>query len=70
MTDCSTLHIDLQLGQSVRIGDAVVRLEKKHGQVAKLSITAPRALPIKKSPGALECASSTTKEQAHGQHPL
>jgi hypothetical protein len=67
VTDRSTLHIDLRLGQSVRIGDAVVRLEKKHGQAARLRITAPPGLGIKKSPGAQECA-SFMKEQANGQH--
>ena len=34
------MHVDLKLGQVLLIGDAVIRLEKKSGQVARLLIEA------------------------------
>lgn len=43
------LKIDLEPGQSVRIGDfAVVTLEEKSGQRARLAFKADRSIPINK----------------------
>ena len=40
------LRIDLKPGEVLRIGDAVIRLEKKSGQIVSLSIEADRSIPI------------------------
>ena len=40
------LKIELRIGDSVRIGDAVVTLEDKSGKIARLSIEAPKSVPI------------------------
>jgi sRNA-binding carbon storage regulator CsrA len=41
------LRIDLKPGESVAIGDiATVTLEQKSGQIARLSFTADRSIPI------------------------
>lgn len=43
------LKLDLNVGQSVRIGnDVVITLEKKTGQVARLSFEADRSIPIRR----------------------
>ncbi len=41
------LHVDLKLGQVLVVGGAVIRLEKKSGQVARLLIEAAPDTPIK-----------------------
>lgn len=66
-----TMHIDLRVGQSLRLGDAVVTLKEKSGRMARLTVRAPEAVQVRQQPGAQECASSPhwgSKEQAHGQH--
>lgn len=66
-----TMHIDLRVGQSLRLGDAVVTLQGKSGRMARLTVRAPEAVQLRQQPGAQECASSPhrgSKEQAHGQH--
>ena len=40
------LKIELRVGESVRIGDAIVTLEDKSGRVARLSIQADKSVPI------------------------
>lgn len=42
------LKLDLRVGESVKIGDAIVTLEDKSGRVARLSIEASRDVPIRK----------------------
>lgn len=43
------LKLELSPGESVRIGDdVVVTLEKKTGQVARLSFEADRSIPIRR----------------------
>ena len=72
-TATKTLHIDLRVGQSLRVGDAVLTLHEKSGRMARLTVSAPGAVPIQTNHRAQECASSPqrgSKEQAHGQHPL
>ena len=68
-----TMHIDLRVGQSLRVGDAVLTLHEKSGRLARLTVSAPGAVPIQTNRRAQECASTPqrgSKEQAHGQHPL
>jgi len=40
------LKIDIRPGESVKIGEAVITLEDKSGKVARLSIDAPKSVPI------------------------
>ncbi len=40
------LKLELRVGESVKIGDAVVTLEEKSGRIARLAITAPSSVPI------------------------
>ena len=64
-----TMHIDLRVGQSLRLGDAVLTLQEKSGRMARLTVRAPEAVQVRQQPGAQECASSPhqgRKEQAHG----
>lgn len=42
------ITIDLKLGETLRIGEAVVRLESKSGQLARLVIEADKSIPVKK----------------------
>ena len=43
------LKLDISVGESVRIGsDVVITLEKKTGQVARLSFEADRSIPIRR----------------------
>ena len=41
------MHVDLKPGQALIVGDAVIRLEKKSGQVARLLIEAAPETQIK-----------------------
>ena len=64
-----TMHIDLRVGQSLRVGDAVLTLKEKSGRLARLTVRAPGAVQVRQQPGAQECASSPqrgSKEQTHG----
>ena len=40
------LVLDLKVGESVKIGEAVVTLEEKSGRTARLAIEAPRSVPV------------------------
>jgi hypothetical protein len=42
------ISIDLKPGQKLQIGDAIVTLEQKSGQLARLVIDADRSIPVKK----------------------
>ena len=42
------LKLELRVGESVRIGDAIITLEDKSGRVARLSIEADKSVPIKR----------------------
>lgn len=44
------LRLDLKIGQSVRIGDAIVTLDDKSGKVAKLAIEAPKDVKVERVP--------------------
>ena len=41
------MHVDLKPGQALIVGNSVIRLEKKSGQVARLLIEADPDTPIK-----------------------
>ena len=63
-----TMHIDLRVGESLRLGDAVVTLKEKSGRLARLTVRAPGAVQVRQQPGAQECAPTPhrgSKEQAH-----
>lgn len=75
MSATTKLHIELAAGQSLSIGGAIVTLERKSGQRARLTVQAPAGLEIirpKTNPSAHECASSPVqaKEHTHGKYPL
>lgn len=40
------LKLELRVGESVKIGDAVITLDEKSGKVARLSIEADISVPI------------------------
>ena len=64
-----TMHIDLRVGQSLRLGDAVVTLQEKSGRMARLTVRAPEAVQVRQQPSAQECASSPhrgSKEHTYG----
>ena len=65
-------YIELAAGQSITVGDAIVTLQHKSGQRARLLVQAPANTPVThpgrnpvSNPSAHECAPSTPKEQAH-----
>jgi sRNA-binding carbon storage regulator CsrA len=41
------LCLDIRVGESVAIGDAVIRLEKKDGRSSKIVIFADRSIPVR-----------------------
>ena len=45
-----TMHIDLRVGESLRLGDAVLTLKEKSGRMARLTVRAPEALQIRQQP--------------------
>ena len=64
-----TMHIDLRVGQSLRLGDAVLTLQEKSGRMARLTVRAPEAVQVRQQPCAQECASSPqrgSKEHTYG----
>lgn len=62
------MSIDLRVGETLRVGDALIRLERKDGRRVRLLVQAPRTTKIQTppKPRAQECASSNTKEQPNG----
>lgn len=59
----SRMHFDIKVGESLKIGDATVTLQKKAGQLARLSIDAPANVRVEvKSSGA---AAQAAKGIAH-----
>lgn len=43
-----TLHVDLRVGQSMKIGGASVTLEEKSGRLARLKISAPAGVEVQR----------------------
>ena len=62
------LSVDLRIGETLYVGDARIRLERKDGRRVRLLVQAPRTTKIQTppKPRAQECASSTTKEPPNG----
>ena len=56
-----TMHIDLRVGQSLRVGDAVLTLHEKSGRMARLTVRAPGAVQVRQQPGAQIAAPSEEK---------
>lgn len=50
MSVISRMSIDVRPGECLAIGDVLVQVVHKSGQVARLSITAPRSVRIAKNP--------------------
>jgi sRNA-binding carbon storage regulator CsrA len=42
------MHVDLKIGESIKIGEAILKLDDKSGKVVRLSIDADRAIPIQR----------------------
>jgi sRNA-binding carbon storage regulator CsrA len=42
------LKLELRVGESVKIGDAIVTLEDKSGKTARLAIEASKSVPIQR----------------------
>lgn len=42
------LVLDLKVGESIKIGDAVITLEEKSGKNARLLINADKSIPVKR----------------------
>lgn len=42
------LQIDLKVGESVSIGDTIVTLQAKSGQLARLHIQADKSVPVRR----------------------
>ena len=46
MSASSTMHIDMRVGQTIQIGAVRLTLANKSGRQARLSVVAPRDVPI------------------------
>ena len=42
------MHVDLKIGESIKIGEAILKLDDKSGKVVRLSIDADRSIPIQR----------------------
>lgn len=42
------LKLDLRPGEAITIGDAIITLEAKSGQLARLSIQADKSIPVRR----------------------
>lgn len=42
------MHVDLKIGESIKIGDAILKLDDKSGKVVRLSIDADKSIPIQR----------------------
>ena len=42
------MPVDLKIGESIKIGQAILKLDDKSGKVVRLSIDADRAIPIQR----------------------
>lgn len=61
------LKIDLEVGDSVRIGEyAVITLEEKSGQRARIAFQADRSIPIKRVRGEAASPSRIAAEMGIG----
>ena len=60
------MSIDLRIGETLCVGDARIRLERKDGRRVRLLVQAPRTTKIQPpaKPRAQECASTQPEEGA------
>lgn len=42
------MHVDLKIGESIKIGEATLTLDDKSGKVVRLSIDADKTIPIQR----------------------
>ena len=65
-TPIGNLSIDLRIGETLCVGDALIRLERKDGRRVRLLVQAPRTTKIQPpaKPRAQECASTQPEEGA------
>ena len=49
--NAARIALELKEGEAVRIGAAIVRLERKSGRSARLVVQAPRSVPVRRSIG-------------------
>jgi sRNA-binding carbon storage regulator CsrA len=42
------MHVDLKIGESIKIGEAILKLDNKSGKVVRLSIDADKSIPIQR----------------------
>lgn len=52
------LHLDLKINETIQIGDVLITLIKKTGQLARLSIDASKDIDIKRLPA--KCCTKAT----------
>ena len=66
------MSIDLRVGETLRVGDALIRLERKDGRRVRLLVQAPRTTKIQPpaKPRAQECASTHQPEEGAGPWPI
>ncbi len=57
------LHLDLKINETIQIGDVLITLVKKTGQLARLSIDASKDKEIKRVPA--KCCTLATKHVIH-----
>ncbi len=63
------LTVDLRIGESLHVGDAIIQLERKNGQLARLVVTADNHIKIKhKRMSASDL--KDTEQYTHGKHTL
>lgn len=56
-----TMHIDLRVGESLRLGGAVVTLKEKSGRMARLTVRAPEAVQVRQHPQRADCGAQLKK---------
>lgn len=57
---------DVKVGSTLQVGEAMIRIERKSGQVARLVVIAPDHILVSRQSDAHECVSH--KEPEHGKH--
>lgn len=65
----SKLTVTIKVGETLRIGDTQIRLEKKSGQLAHLVIEADPGTPIT-VPTRKSASPATSETHPNGQYPV
>lgn len=60
----SKLTIDLKIGETLRIGGASIRLEKKSGQLARLAVVADPSILVTTPANSRETADTDARKSA------